>query len=303
MTPQGWARASLEITAQSYNTMRLAYGGRGVWRLQTAGMTRSLPALSGATASHVPSWSRFFMEPVRAAFEYGRMATMPRAAPRRGDGHAVIVFPGLASNQRATAPLVSFCEDLGFRACDWGLGFNVGPRGDIDQWLSDLSQHVEGIRSRVGGSMTLIGWSLGGIYAREVAKLLPGRVRQVITIGTPFAGTETSTRVGWLYRLVSGQPARMTSGLARRLARSPGVPTTSIYSRSDGVVAWEACVQPDGRQRENIEVQGSHCGMAWNPDVLSIVADRLAQQDGAWRKYQPPRVGANSEARWSLGSR
>ena len=134
------------------------------------------------------------------------------------------------------------------------------------------------------------------VCSREVAKLLPGRVRQVITIGTPFGGAENGTRVGWLYRLVSGQPATMSAGLARRLARSPGVPTTSIYSRSDGIVAWQACLQPEGPQRENIEVQGSHCGMAWNADVLAIVADRLAQREGAWQKYRPAPLAGDGAA-------
>ncbi len=259
-------------------------------------MSREAFAIPPDAARAAPPWSLFFLEPVRAALEYGRMAAMPAAQRQRGDGHAVIVFPGLASNQRATAPLVSRCQDLGYRACDWGRGFNTGPRGDVDEWLDALAQDVEALRSRVGGSMTLIGWSLGGLYAREVAKLLPGRVRQVITIGTPFGGAENGTRVGWLYRLVSGQPATMSAGLARRLARSPGVPTTSIYSRSDGIVAWQACLQPEGPQRENIEVQGSHCGMAWNADVLAIVADRLAQREGAWQKYRPAPLAGDGAA-------
>lgn len=248
--------------------------------------------ITAAPNNEPPSWGLFCMEPLRAALEYTRMATMCGVGEHQGDGHPVIVFPGLASDKRATAPLVDFCQRLGYPARDWGRGLNTGPRGDVDQWLGELAQHVDELASGEGGAMTLIGWSLGGIYAREVAKLLPGRVRQVITIGTPFAGTETATRAGWLYRLVNGQPARIGDGLARRLARSPSVPTTSIYSRSDGVVAWQACLQPEGRQRENIEVEGSHCGMAWNPSVLDIVANRLGQREGAWRKYRPPVAAA-----------
>lgn len=234
----------------------------------------------------MPPWSLFFMEPIRAALEYGRMAALKPQHPPRGDGHSVIVFPGLASDRRATAPLVNYCRELGYNACDWGRGLNTGPRGDVAQWLDDLARHVGDLGHRAGGPMTLIGWSLGGIYARECAKLLRGRVRQVITIGSPFAGTEKATRVGWLYRLVSGQPARIAPDLAARLACPPPVPTSSIYSRSDGIVAWQACLQAEGRSYENIEVQGSHCGMAWNSAVLAIVADRLAQREGAWRPYR-----------------
>ena len=234
-----------------------------------------------------PSWRLFAMEPMRAAMEYGRMAAMaPVDMHAHSDAHPVIIFPGLASDQRATAPLVSFCQRLGYPARDWGRGFNTGPRGDVEQWLGELAVHVRDLAADTQGSMTLVGWSLGGIYAREVAKLLPGRVRQVITIGTPFAGLETATRVGWLYRLVSGQTTRLSAALAQRLARAPDVPTTSIYSRSDGVVAWQACVQSPGRQRENIEIEGSHCGMAWNPEVLAVVADRLRQPAGEWRRYR-----------------
>ncbi|MCY7306429.1 MAG: alpha/beta hydrolase, partial [Rhodoferax sp.] len=127
--------------------------------------------------------------------------------------------------------------------------------------------------------ISLIGWSLGGIYAREVAKRLAGRVRRVITIGTPFAGRPNHTNATLVYRLVNGKKPPFNAALARHLAAAPRVPTTSIYSRTDGVVPWQACLQKgQGRLSENIEVTGSHCGLGWNRAVFRIVADRLRQR-------------------------
>jgi hypothetical protein len=111
-------------------------------------------------------------------------------------------------------------------------------------------------------------------------------VRQVITVGTPFAGKAEHTHAAWLYRLLNGRAPQFDDALLRRLRTSPDVPTTSVFSRSDGVVAWQACVQDEGpRRTENIEVGSSHCGLGWNAQVLAIIADRLHQPEGAWRPY------------------
>jgi pimeloyl-ACP methyl ester carboxylesterase len=226
------------------------------------------------------------IEPLRAALEYVGMHLMNRRTMPAGDGHPVVIFPGLATDRRATAPLKSFCEELGYTAHDWGRGFNTGPQGDVDAWLAELAGDVNRMTAGRPERITLIGWSLGGIYAREVAKCLQGRVRQVITIGTPFAGSAADTNVGLLYRMLNGQKAVVDADFSARLSAPPPVPTTSIYSRSDGIVAWQACIQPGGaRHTENIEVDGSHCGLTWNSTVLAILADRLRQPEGAWRPY------------------
>jgi hypothetical protein len=215
-------------------------------------------------------------EPWRAAGELLKSQFM--GAPRaRGDGHPVVIFPGLASDGRAVAPLREYCRRLGHVALDWGRGFNTGPKVDVDRWLRALADDVKGLLRGHGQAPTLIGWSLGGLYARELAKLPDMPVRQVITIGTPFNGSPDNTHVGWLYRLLNGQRARLAPALRQRLRTPPPVPTTSIYSRSDGVVAWQAC-RHSGRtpsQVQDIEVQGSHLGMGWNPNVLRIVANSL----------------------------
>jgi hypothetical protein len=251
--------------------------------------TRTAMPVPDETVRHLPSLAWFGLEPMRAAIEYAGMRCMDRAALPCGDGHPVLVFPGLASGERSIAPLVSCCAGLGYAARGWGRGHNIGPRGHIEAWLGELAGEADALHRQHGRAMSLIGWSLGGIYAREIAKLLgPRRVRQVITIGTPFAGSGADTRVGWLYKLLSGRSAAIPQVLAVRLRAAPPVPCTSIYSRSDGIVAWQACLDADaGRARmsENIEIEGSHSGMGWNPRVLAVVADRLAQPAGAWRPY------------------
>jgi pimeloyl-ACP methyl ester carboxylesterase len=227
---------------------------------------------------------------LRAALEYAQMRLAQPSDLPRGDGHAVVVFPGLASDRHATAPLTSFCEGLGYETHDWGRGFNTGPRGDANAWLDELAEHVANLPERPDADLSLIGWSLGGIYAREVAKRLTAKVRQVITIGSPFAGGSDDTHAGLVYRLLSGQKATLDAEMRRQLVNPPPVPTTSIYSRTDGVVAWQACVQSGNRQdTENVEVQGSHCGLGWNASVLEVVADRLSQPRGRWKPYRSDR--------------
>jgi pimeloyl-ACP methyl ester carboxylesterase len=251
-----------------------------------------------STPIRAPHWLLLGTEPVRAAIEYLRMRSMDIASLPRGDGHPVVIFPGLAANEVSTAPLVRLCTQLGYAACDWGRGFNTGPRGNVAAWLDDLADHVDALAAGHARTMSLIGWSLGGFYAREVAKRLNGRVRQVITVGTPFAGRAEHTNVAWFYRLVNGGPPPFEDELLARFRMPPSVPTTSVFSRSDGIVAWQACVQRGGGAcAENIEVDGSHCGIGWNPKVFAIIADRLSQPENAWRphaKGMPPQRAAHA---------
>ena len=244
----------------------------------------ALPRSAGTAPA--PSLTLLGFEPLRAAIEYAGMRVMNKAALPPGDGHPVVIFPGLASDRRATAPLKSFCDQLGYTAYDWGRGFNTGPHGDPERWLDDLAAHVQRLVAGHGERVSLVGWSLGGIYAREVAKRLQRETRQVITIGTPFAGTVDQSNVGLVYRLLNGRKPELDAAMQAELARAPAVPTTSIYSRSDGIVAWQACIQNGGQpQTENVEVRGSHCGLGWNPAALKVIADRLSQPEGAWQPY------------------
>ncbi len=234
-----------------------------------------------------PSWTLLGIEPFRAAFEYASCRLMDHSRFEPGDGHPVVVFPGLAADAQTVSPLLAFCRRLGYDARDWGRGLNTGPSGEIDAWIDALAEEVDARYSGHDGGITLIGWSLGGIYAREIAKRMSVPVRQVITIGTPITGEAEQTNVSLLYRLLSGALPVLEPAFKQRLMTAPPQPLTAIHSRSDGVVAWEACLQPaDHDWIENVEVDGSHCGLCWNPAVLGIIADRLAQAPEAWMPWQ-----------------
>lgn len=243
-----------------------------------------------ATATPItrPSLWLLGTEPWRAALEFASHKFGGHVTAS-GDGHPVIVFPGLGTDSGAVAPLRDHCRALGYQSFDWGRGLNRGPQGDVDTWIDELAEDVRARIDECGDqSASLIGWSLGGLYAREVAKRIPGRVRQVISIGTPFNAQADHTNVGWLFRLLSGQSPDIDAVIVDRLRQPPRVPTTSIYSRSDGVVAWQTCRHDRRyRQAQDIEVEGSHIGMAWNPKVLAIVAERLGQKPGCWQPYRP----------------
>ena len=151
--------------------------------------------------------------------------------------------------------------------------------------LRQCAASVRALAERHGQPVSLIGWSLGGLYAREVAKELPDLTRCVITLGTPFAGYPRATNAWRIYQLLSGQNAH-DPVVQQRLRIPPPVPTTSIYSRTDGIVAWPCSLNEPGPTGENIEVHGSHVGMGVNPLALYAVADRLAQPVGAWKPFE-----------------
>ncbi len=220
---------------------------------------------------------------VRAPWEFGAMlAAWPllKNAPE-GDGHAVIVFPGLGAGDLSTAPLRSFLDGQGYDTYGWDLGRNLGPREGV---LEKSIERVAEIQKGSGRKVSLVGWSLGGIYAREFAKALPNQVRAVVTLGTPFSGDPKATNAWWIYQLANGQQLP-DAELIARLKVAPPVPTTSIYSRTDGVVAWQLSHQIETKKTENIEVIASHVGMGINPVALYALADRLAQPEGQWGKF------------------
>jgi pimeloyl-ACP methyl ester carboxylesterase len=224
-----------------------------------------------------PSLLLLGTEPLRASWEALRHLAGGRGSGRRGNGrHTVVLFPGLAGDARSLWALKRHLERRGLRVIDWGQGFNTGPRGDVERWLAGLTRQVLA-RAGVarGDRISLVGWSLGGLYAREIARQVPSAVRRVVTIGTPFNAGPDDTHAGWLFKLLSGQPPAPPR-LRKRLATPPPVATTSIYSRHDGVVAWQACLHLErpAHVRE-IEVPSSHLGMGWNRAVLDQVACEL----------------------------
>lgn len=187
----------------------------------------------------------------------------------RGDGHPVLVLPGMLADDGSTFVLRHYLQALGYQVHPWKLGRNWGPSTEIRQGIRDRFKELS---DRYRRRVSIVGWSLGGIYARELAREYPSLVRQVITLGSPF---------GAGYR-IEGEP---DPALAARLRPAPPVPCTSIYSKSDGVVPWEACLELTSPQTDNIGVQSSHIGMGVNALVLWAVADRLAQAEGQWRHF------------------
>jgi pimeloyl-ACP methyl ester carboxylesterase len=207
------------------------------------------------------------------------------------DGHSVIVFPGLAASDSSTVPLRKYLSSLGYDVVGWQQGSNFGPRAGV---LEAIKKLLIETHEASGRKVSLIGWSLGGIYAREIAKELPDCVRCVISLGTPFAGNPRSTHAWRLYEMVSGRDIEREAD-SFHLHQAPPVPTTSVYSKTDGIVAWQGSIQSDAptlghKQTENIEVLASHFGIGLNPSAWWAVADRLAQCEGAWRPFSKPKL-------------
>ena len=225
----------------------------------------------------------------RALIEFG---SLPLAAPilrslPRGDGHPVLVLPGFIASDVSTHPLRSFLSRMGYDAHEWELGRNLGPRA-IGREGEKLVARLQAIHQTTGQKVSLIGWSLGGIMARLVAHRAPEAVRQIITLGSPFAGSPRATNVWRAYELFTGQKIddAHTQRQLSEIAASPPVPSTAIYSRGDGIVAWQNCREQETPITDNIEVHGSHCGLGVNPAVLYAVADRLAQAEDDWHPFE-----------------
>jgi len=227
----------------------------------------------------------------RASLEFAALvAALPwlRLLPR-GDGHPVLVFPGMGASDVTTLPLRRILQRLGYVTQAWGQGFNFGPRrGVIERAADDLQSLAE----RHGQPVSLIGWSLGGIYARELAKRHPDASRCVVTLGTPFTGDPKATNAWRIYELLTGSRVD-NAKLMTEIGKPPPLPTTSIYSRSDGIVSWRCSLNEPGPLAENIEVHSSHVGMGLNPLALYAVADRLAQPIGRWQSFD-----ASGARRW-----
>ena len=237
-----------------------------------------------------PPKTLLFLEAARGLLEY--IQSILLSAPLqfispRGDGHPVMVFPGLGASDTSTRIMRQMLSNLGYTVYTWGQGRNLGPRDGIDKLTRELTTRTQEISAKHGNQkVTLIGWSLGGIYVREVAKLAPSLVRQVITLGTPFKGQSGATNATFLYELLSKDKSHHDPEFVKALAVKPEVPFTSIYSKTDGVVSWKCSIEEETDISQNIEVLGaSHVGLGHNPIVLFIVAKLLAQKEDEWELY------------------
>lgn len=225
----------------------------------------------------------------RAAAEYASWNLSRRALStlRRGDGHPVLVLPGFTAADRSTIRLRELLRELGYRTYGWKLGANLGPTPHI---RDGLRARLDGILEREQQKVSIVGWSLGGIYGRQMARRTPESIRQVITLGSPFRLTpaDRSAASGlWDSLSPMYDPEVIEQMSVRDLGPLP-VPTTSVYTRGDGIVRWRACLETKGPFSENVEVFGSHSGLGFNPSVAVVVANRLAQPEDSWRRFRPP---------------
>ncbi|HEY6134808.1 MAG TPA: alpha/beta hydrolase [Rubrivivax sp.] len=249
-------------------------------RAEPAAETAPAPAPAGLQA---PSPWLMLME-ARAPWEYAALLAVAPWLSKLpvGDGHPVIVYPGLGASDTSTLAIRNFLHRQGYTPYPWKQGFNLGPRAGV---LDKCRSQIERVHQRHAEKASLVGWSLGGVYAREMAKERPQMTRCVITLGAPFAGHPKATNAWRFYKLVTGEEAH-DEALLESIRQPPPVPTTSIYSKTDGVVAWQCSINPAGHPHtENIEVHASHIGMGLNPLALYALADRLLQDPAHWKRF------------------
>ena len=206
----------------------------------------------------------------------------------RGDRHPVLVLPGFVGDDYSTLLLRLVLRAQGYWTHGWRLGQNMGP---TDQVLDGIETRLDQLWTRHGRPVSLVGWSLGGIYARELARDNPGKVRQVITLGSPFrmregdrsAVSHLADGLAWQWRADA-----LRAAWAEQDKPPLPVPSTAIYSRTDGVVRWHICIDAESDEHENVEVIGSHSGLGFNPAAVYVVSDRLSQPEGDWRRFTAP---------------
>lgn len=206
---------------------------------------------------------------------------------RHGSGRGVLVLPGLSAGDWSTRPLRTFLTKVGYEAYGWGLGTNIGPTAEI---MSGLDPLLASVVEASGGPVSIIGQSLGGIFGAELARRHPDSVDRLITLGSPMSISDArQSRADSVYRKHSDRHLEEYAFETWRLAPRPEIPSTSIFSRLDGILHPEACRYPASPLTENIEVYGSHLGMAVHPAAVYATLDRLAAPVGeAWRPFRAP---------------
>jgi pimeloyl-ACP methyl ester carboxylesterase len=222
---------------------------------------------------------------MRGIFEFNTsllLSPLLMRAPK-GDGHPVLTLPGFLASDLSMAPMRRYLRELGYDAYAWKMGRNTG---GVSRMRAALGDRLAEIHANTGRKVSIVGWSLGGVYARDLALHAPNRVRCVVTLGSPFANDVRATNATRLYEALSGEVVGDDSELRKAIAGDLPVPATSIYSRTDGVVNWRTCLQRPSDTAENIEVHlASHSGLGVNAAALWAVADRLAQAEGQFSQF------------------
>ena len=232
-------------------------------------------------------------ETSRALFELG--AFYPYSAlstiKKSGDGHPVLVMPGFMAGDASTAPLRRFLEKLGYTPYGWDIGRNRAK----EEYIETLKIRLKRIHTIHNAKASLIGWSLGGVYARQIAKDLPELVRQMIVLGSPFKGLTQPNHARWVYDLITkgDTERRVDERLLKDIPKPAPVPTTSIYTKEDGIVPWQVCLEDEDDLHQNVRVRGSHIGLGVNPAVLNLIADRLSQDTENWKPFEPKNAFEN----------
>jgi pimeloyl-ACP methyl ester carboxylesterase len=205
----------------------------------------------------------------------------------RGDSHHVLVMPGFGASDLSTAVLRRYLCNLGYRTHRWNLGRNLGPAmPDLASRLSD--RLLEVYEKSAGQSVSIVGWSLGGVYARILAHQHPDKIRNVITLGSPFGGHPRSTSSYPRAERMGG--TAMIGSTAERLRvlagdPLPGVPSSAIFSKTDAVVPWQIAIQTPSSIADNIEVYAGHIALGFSSAVLYATAEKLAHPAGEWQPF------------------
>lgn len=196
-----------------------------------------------------------------------------RLQSKRGHGEPVLVLPGFMADDTSTLVLRHFLKSIGYVTEGWGLGLNRGRMMDL---LPELHKITGKIQQKHDQKVKLVGWSRGGMLARELARDDPGMVDRVITIGSPVKGGTDASSIGrWVRHETGMTPVAMAQFLKLRQEKQIEVPIKSIYSKLDGIVAWKACIDDVSADVEHFEIQGSHIGMGTNVEVYKLLPELL----------------------------
>ena len=253
----------------------------------TDSVTPASPSLAAASAADpgiLPPAPSLLMAEMRLLGEIAWFLKNARTAFAdlpRGQGQAVLVIPGFGASDWETRGLRSALKGLGYETFGWGFKRNLGMRASI---RVGMAERVRELSAR-HGPITIVGWSLGGVFARELARAMPEHVAQVFTLGSPITGDPDANNMSRLFRLANPglsdeDPAKTRRAFEKRSAVVPGVPCVALYSKTDGIVAWQCCLEPEAPTTENVEVTGSHMGLVVNPDVVRAIASRMAERAG-----------------------
>jgi pimeloyl-ACP methyl ester carboxylesterase len=239
-----------------------------------------------ATAHRPPSDWLALTEAPRAILEFASFLALRPALSLlpRGDGHPVLVLPGFLASDTSTIPMRNLLTQLGYDAVGWDLGRNIQITATR---VKAMGACLNALHQRTGSKVSIVGWSLGGLLARELAKLHPEVVRQVISLGSPLSADRGISKVARIFEALNGPVTEVQHrGKFVDLGTPPPVPSTSVFTKGDGVVHWRGSLQPEGPERENVEVLASHIGLGVNPSVMWLIANRLAQPEGEWAPFE-----------------